>query len=362
MEDTSENIQNNVTIAELTLQKLTQSMNQYAASAVSGLNVPEFSGKIEEDVRDFVRRFKLATITLTDEMRCLALEKALHGTAYVWAKNNIKTLLRSGDWKAAKQALVERFQPPNAELKAHEQLSKLKFNPKLGSLQSYIEDYHNCYKKAYKTCEDSAVITQLKLNLPNNVQRSFNVLNDNWTSFSKIKDLLELAKRAEEKILPFEQPDEGNKLDAITLKEILKEFKDSLVSKKDAEPQSVAEKPVENLALIHKDTPNNNNGQKNMTGFAPRRGPYYPYPYRSRNPFRPRSEYRGNYTDQNMNQQRTESGYNPEVPDKDPKSTNKRNENPAYEVYKAKYGEPPSPCDTCSGKHFHRHCPYKMLN
>lgn len=76
--------------SELALQRLVETINQQSMSAISTLQLPEFSGFLREDVRAFMRKFKLATATLNDKMKCLALSRALQDTAHVWAKNNIK--------------------------------------------------------------------------------------------------------------------------------------------------------------------------------------------------------------------------------------------------------------------------------
>lgn len=355
-------------ISEQTLQKLTDSMNQYAASAVSAMNVPEFSGSLNEDVRGFLRKFKLSTISLTDEMRCLALEKALQGTAYIWAKENIKSLLKAGNWREAKHALKIRFREPNVEFKYHEQLSKLKFDPKVSSLQSYIENYHNCYSRAFNSTQDSSVITALKLNLPNVVQRSFNVLDDSWTEYTSMKELLNLARRAEEKILPFEQQENtSEKLDVDTLKKLLKDFRDSLVPQKLAEESKIVQEPDKALALIQQHESNTfdprnyraNYNSPHEFEYRRRAEQYQPrYPARTRGNYRSAYNYDARQNDQaGMKQKEVPNSMNNIEPaSKKPKLSS------AYELYISKFGVPPGPCHECGGNHFNRHCPCKYLN
>ena len=103
----------NLNAMEATWHKLTSSLNQYAASSLASVILPEFKGAPNEDVHDFLCKFKKATATFNDELKCLALQKALSGAAQVWAKHNLKVEFNVGDWKTAKSALIERFGPPN---------------------------------------------------------------------------------------------------------------------------------------------------------------------------------------------------------------------------------------------------------
>lgn len=72
--------------------------------------IPVFRGEPREDVRVFLTKFERATIGLSDEMRCKALMGALAGFAQHWAEKNINTEIESGNWQAAKSAILERYQ------------------------------------------------------------------------------------------------------------------------------------------------------------------------------------------------------------------------------------------------------------
>lgn len=341
----SENEANNTTIGDMTLMKLAESMNQYAATSISSLSVPKYSGGLNEDIQSFLREFKIATITLNDETRCMAMEKALQGTAYIWAKNNIKTDLRAGNWKNVKRALIERFVAPNQELKHHEELAKLKFDAKSSTLLSFLEKYYECYRKTYKGCEDKAVIIALKLNLPNNVQRSLNVLNDEWVNFDCIKDLYKLARRAEEKILPFEHnEEESNKLDVQTFTKLLKDFKDSILKAKTNDNEQF-ERKQETLNVIQRQT---NRGVHQRSGINRQSGPYNGY-YTNKRPYETEADNTTGDLKKRTNLQRETSSDN-------------RNNDKLFEAYVERYGKPPGPCYFCSGRHFNRHCPLQYLN
>lgn len=339
-----------VNLTEITLLKLAESISQQNATALISIAVPEFSGGLNEDVFDFLRRYKMATVSLSEEMRVKALQKALTGPAYVWAKNNIKEYINKGtNWKGIKKALIERFQEPNSDRKFHEKLAKMKFDPSVGTLTSYLELYKECFSKVYSEAKDSDTISALKLNLPNNIQRGLNLLNDQWTSFTSMNDLFKLAKRVEEKILPFEKDETAEeKLSASSLVKILEDFKSSLKNAKPEDKKSTSQ-DTEVLAALQ----TNNNSYN---------GPTH-YQNKGYN-----NNWRNNRNRYNKSYQTKEDRRSSSVPySKDNKvpqgKTNESSEEKGLrETYIATYGVPPGPCYSCGGFHFNRHCPLRAPN
>lgn len=57
---------NLVNPAEETLLKLADSINQYSASALSPIPISEFKGLPDEDIHNFLGKFKLATLPFRD--------------------------------------------------------------------------------------------------------------------------------------------------------------------------------------------------------------------------------------------------------------------------------------------------------
>lgn len=341
MSNLDETVAANLTnVAEATIQKLSDSINQYTASAINSVAIPEFKGAPEEDIYEFIRRFKLATITFSNELKCLALSRAFRGAASVWAKANIKDKIQNGDWKTIKTAMVERFASPNRELRYREKLSKMSFNSQLETLTSYIEGYAECYRKAHPNTTDHDVIMALTVNLPKNILRNLNVLSENWSEATDISTLLKLVKRLEVKILPYDD-EEGptGKVDMASLTKILSELKESIktAGKKDSENEDKGEI----VAALQHNRPQVNNGPPQRTwNREPAR--YNPYAYRRE----------GERKQVGSNQQR----YQNPVPNQLPNNDWKGN-------YFQKFGNPPGPCRYCGdNKHFNRHCPYMALN
>lgn len=350
--------QDQPTIAEQTLQRLTESMLQQAASAISAIAVPEFHGKPNEDVRAFLNRFKVATLALNDELRCLALNKALCGAAHVWAKTNIKNLMLIGDWKQIKRALVARFEAQDRELIYRGKLSKMTFDPEESTLTAYVEAFMDCHRKAHKGGSDKDAIKALKINLPNNIIRNLNLLNDNWSEFSSSDPLFGLIKRVESNIIPYEPKDESNvdKLTTESLTRILKEFKDNLVASKKEKEEEKNENTEALAAIRQVDRPDRPEARTRVQpiGYRPYRGAFQGR--------KPGPIYNNRY-DQGR---RFREDYRPFKPRETRVNPEERMESPSkeklQEAYYSRYGKPPGPCQICGEGHFNRHCPFQDLN
>lgn len=220
-----------------TLQMLSASINQQSASSINNLNVPEFSGLPNEDIYDFMKRFKLATLTLSDGYRCLALNKALKGAATIWAKNNIKELMANSKWTEIKTALYKRFGSPDKVLRNREKLANMKFDERTSTLRSYIELYATTYKKAFHSHNESDAVRSLKLNLPGRIINGLNHLNDQWPDFTTFDDLFQLVERYETRIMPYEPTNEssGSLLTMESLQLMFRQFREMI--RKDVEKE-----------------------------------------------------------------------------------------------------------------------------
>lgn len=320
------------------MAKLAESINQYASSALVNLNVPEFKGSPNEDVREFLSSFKMATLALNDELKCLAIRKSLGGSAKIWAKDNLRQYLSNNDWKGTKSALLARFESSNVERKNLERLSKLKFNKDNETLLSYMERFAEYYKRAHKSARDSDVIIALQMNLPGKVQRSLNIINDEWIDFQDLGRLFKLAKRVEERILAYDSgEDSGNVLTTAELAKRMMELKELIQDKKTETVAAIG--PIKVAKERNRDP--------------------YRFPPRSFNDQRPQQPIQQNRRYEGPVQGRGHGYQNrpnnhkesPETPKGGPSNSQMQKE------YERKYGKPPGPCWNCGAAHFNRHCP-----
>lgn len=354
----------NTNVSEQTLQKLASSINQYAASALTGVAIPEFSGAPDDDVHEFLRKFKLATITFSDELRCLALQKALTGAARIWCKTISKGSLAENDWQATKKALIGRFEAPNQSLRHQENLSKLKYDPMRETLTSFVEKYAACYKKAHNKPKDSDIMKSIALKLPKHIIRDLNLLSESWSDITELREFYKLVRRFENKIQPYEQDEDlpGKRLDIAGLKRLLSDLKDSFKqTSKTTEPKMEEQE----VALIqqHRGPPNRQNpsgnncfeasgGENVQSGYT--QSTYGPIRINQTRNFQ------GQYAPYQLQQrnQRGASGRRLLQTNETPKQNIRALQN----AYIAKYGAPPGPCQYCGEDHYNRHCIFRDLN
>lgn len=353
----AENNGNSTTNAmEESLTRLCESINQqHQITSIANINIPEFGGGPNEDVTEFLQKFKTVTFSLNDENRCLALKKALVNSARIWAKDNLKEIISVGNWKAAKKAIEKRFQSADYYERYHKKLAAMKYDPKSTTLRSYVEGYVSCFKKAHKATNEKNIIESLVQNLPNNIKYTLNTLSETWRHMAKLSDLYPLITRVEQTILPYApiEPEPGEKLDVNTMAKLLKqmqeEFKKDCLKEIKAEAKSTQE-AVAAIGQIYK--PRGAGEDNNAPGS-------------NRNQDNNQNRYRKPYlgVDLNNNQQRRPPQPRPNRPFSFEKNTQSNQSLvKIQEEYYQRFGKPPRPCWHCKQDHFNRHCPYTNLN
>jgi len=349
-------------MSDETLRSLNDTLNRYTASALSTVPIPEFRGLPGEDVHDFLQRFKLATLTFSDELRCLALNKALVKAARTWAKSNIKGAIQTGDWKAAKKAIVNRFAAPDQDLRFHEKLAKMHYNPAEGTLLSHVEEYTSLYRKVNEQASDAEVIKNLSLNLPSNIIRHLNILSESWSALEDLSSLYALVRRLETKILPFELEQSGEEKTTVAeIAKLLKEMRDTIRPKsQDLEMSRPVESAKETIAAVahsngfQPSRPSNNQKQDIQRGYQP-----YNYERRGRQYFDSRDK--NHYKFQRQERLLKPFGGSHQKDNSIPTSNTQPAREELQAAYLEQHGKPPGPCQICGDDHFNRHCPFKDL-
>lgn len=341
-----------------TLQKLSSSINQQAAASINSINVPEFRGLPDEDVYDFLKRFKMATLTLSDEYRCLALNKALKGAALTWAKATIKKLIIEANWSAIKAELYNRFGSSDRVLRFREKLAKLKFLEGQSTLMAYIELYLATYKKAFKVQQDSDVILSLRLNLPDKIVRGLNSLDDSWSEYTEIPKFIDLVKRYEAKILPYDAKinQNGNSLTKETLYSMFKELRGAINEDLKKHKEEIKPEVQALAALAHSSSPKPQRNERYQYNRYQRPNHHY-----QRNYKRPRYD---NHNSSGQWQRNGDHRAHPAIAQQDMGKdlASGAEQKDRLEAYYARFGKPPAPCHFCQGKHLNRHCPLLSSN
>lgn len=338
---------------DMTLNRLSETMQQYTSSALSSVQLPEFGGRPEEDVVDFLSRFKRVTYAFDKFNRCAALNRSLTGPARIWAKENIKVDLHLGNWKQAKHALIRRFAAPDQHLRMQQKLNEMKFDPKRMSLTSYVEIYTDFHRKAHASSKDSEIIRSLSLNLPPSIIKHLNVISDNWTNGDDIKEFYVLVKRIDERILPYDNPDDtvDAKVNVANLEKLLKDLKDSF-QEHQAKTKSAQDEVVAAISTSR---------NRNFNARGQARDQSAPYPPRNNYS---KSAFKGNYNQPGRSLNNS-SQSNGQINTRDTGNvppTGRDQVTFCRESYIAEFGKPPYPCTRCGEDHFHRHCPMRNLN
>lgn len=316
------------------IAKLSESINQQASMALINLPLPNFDGSPDQDVSAFLTRFKDATLTLSPELRCLALFKALTGPARVWAKTAIKTQLEDGDWASAKKLVRERFTTAEHEIRLMNKLSQLKYDATKMTLSSFTEVYANLFKKVHVTATDEDIIRNLRLNLPQDIIKYLNVISADWMQLKTLAEFIKLATRIERNILPYEtsaKVENSANMEALTA--AIKELRETVAAKKDNGCE--ANQTTEVIAAI-----SNQNNDRN-------------YQVRDKRQYQEtgRDNYEG--AKRRFNQPQRNFGRTDQF---------RNSNNDLQRRYEETHGKVPYPCRTCNLNHFHKHCPYRTLN
>lgn len=362
-----------------TLNKLSDSLTQQATASINNLIVPEFRGLPDEDVCEFLARFKMATLTLPSNHRCIALNKALKGAAMVWAKSNIKTLMNSCDWKSIKTKMIERFDHPDRKLRYRERLSKLKFDRETSTLMSYVELFLELHNKAFglkksTNQEITDAVQALRINLPDQIVKGLNTLEDKWTEYKNSEELINLIRRYELKIMPYESKYEqsGPTLTKNELVDMLKELRDQVRSdmEKQKEELTVQTKALATMVSQPSQPSQTSNQAQQSTkrefnSFNPNQS--YRRSYRNQYQFnrfkRPRFEPKDNPKQIESSGRKDTSNVDNKVEDhRNVSSTPNEERDMLIAAYTAKFGQPPSTCELCQGAHHRKHCPLLVDN
>lgn len=328
-----------------TLRKLDSTLEQQTAAAVSSMNLPFFAGAAQEDVHEFLGKFKLATFALSDQHKCLALNKSLCGTANVWAKANIKSLIQDGNWKSIKRLLIDRFGSSDTALRYRMKLNEMNYDAnKSTTLLGYVEMYLKAYSKAYLNQNVQDGILSLKINLPNNIIKNLNMLDDKWSEYQNHGELFALIKRYEKNILPYESSEEhkdkylNGKLIMDMLSQIRKERLEDAKETKAALAVMAVSKSTEKPMDLNR--------------------------YRYQNP---KFKYfkRPNYSRESRNDNQRYDPKRPRLDASQALATIKElkiSDQPSTSKDRAQeFKVPPYPCRFCNKMHYHRDCP-KHLN
>lgn len=300
------------------------------------MKLPEYWGKPQESIDEFLKEFKRATIAFTDEQKCQAIKRALVGDAGIFAKKFLKQDLNAGKWKEVKKALLHRFLPVDIELSYRNELNKMSFNKNHSTLLGYVDRYISLYKKIHQSAADKELISDLGINLGKQIIRKLNRFSADWEKMENIDEFRSLIARLDKDLLYLDdEPSEEikpltttiNNIVTTALENQIKGLKDMI----ETSVQKKEEKIEETLAAIRQQY--------------------------NRRPFEKDRTYN--------REKRKDRDISPDQ-ESQPRKYNEqrwhRTTNDLKAEYIKRFGQVHGGCYTCGGYHFRKHCPLGNLD
>lgn len=244
---TSEGEQDQNKLAEV-IRQMSESNNNQAAASFLTIDLPKFYGKPNEDLDTFLVEYNIKTSTLSNNLKCSMIQRALMGDALLWFLHNNK-IHEENSWQNIVTALRERFASGDRKQRKLEKLNTMKFNPLEKTLTSYIESFVSLYRAVYPGSEVKPILEHLDLNLPKNVRFALNVTDQDWIN-KDLDSFYELIRRIETKVLPLQEPDESERdlAKRSDIEAVLKQL--ASITEKMTKPPTESPKEVAAVAAI----------------------------------------------------------------------------------------------------------------
>lgn len=339
--------QGNVTMsaAELTgifSQSISQISGQLASatlsSAIIHLNPPQFSGKPNENIHEWVEKFELLTLSFPDEQKTNLLDKAFLHPARSWFKASLKPSLPL-PWKTIKTKILSQFSGESQEDRNYEALRKLSYDKdKYGTLSLFIDDYAYTYGKAYPRADPSETVRALIRNLTPSKRHKLNQMSD-IKEISTVDALRTLAKRFDQEPESSEEK-KSTGLDVNQFKELMSGIVKDIVEQQTKQNNEI-------MAAFQKF--DKQSSEKQPQSFSSS------FRTRSPSPNRNTSFRQGSSFERNRRVRFQET---------DPKEIFRSTQIPNISGPNSSTGKraPPSPCYYCDGNHWNADCTSRPRN
>lgn len=384
-------------------QEVSRSIGQLCSTfSLTNIKIPRFDSF--KDVHDFVAEFEELTITMSDEQKLIVVSKAFPiGCHRTWFESNVSPLIKENKfWVDVKRTLIDRFSIEKSEDRDFVKLHSLKFDEESDkSLLSFVDDVLYYYRKAYGPDHDIQAIRHIKANLPTRVTSSLS----NYSEYREARTIEDLKKAA--KLYDLSKGSiQHARISREATHELTQAIKE-MITKLSSESKQTRE-AVASLAAFQARDKSTNSVQEPSRNASPSREyytkgrplspglhqqqiPRYPEPYKrsvspgySNNDYGwPKSPRRYGYNSpsgniprlsyQNQNTYRPQAYQNyerpssPQMPLQSPpyqealKQKSEVQENAFNSnMYFARFGKPPTPCQQCNAWHWRNHCPFMM--
>lgn len=372
---------------------ISESLDRLCNQSATNILVPRFDAYT--DVHDFIAEFSRATSTLSDGQRILVIPKAFPVNCHrAWYETELAPMIRSNrSWAEIKKQIITRFSVTDSQDKHFARLRELKYDQDSDkSLLCYVEDVCYSYERAYPGESGLNELKYVRAAIPPSLRAKLNLYSDfknaNDINMLKaavkdydaarslrpkrpqsqeatleltnlMKQLMENVKKENQAIRTENQALRHEMVAAFHAPEQRAYRSDT--NYRSSQPSSYADRNRQSSP--HKDafssrgySPGRGNGYNRFKGRSPERNSDHHLNHNQYYPNRGRSPSPANYS--------RDPAHKINYGDATTYSTNLQEalSEQAFDskAYYDKFGKPKSPCATCSGMHWSRHCPVHL--
>lgn len=172
--------------------------------AIANADIPEFSGRIEEDATKWLSAYERKTSTWKEAARVQQVKQYISGTAQYWFEDEIERKLPNISFFQFKKLFTDKFVDKDKRAIALRKIKSMRFNLDDNRVATFIIDFKHWYKKLNPDAKIEVLISELFEKFPLNFQCKFlnaAALEDmsSLEDFTKIAERIERSMRLEEK-------------------------------------------------------------------------------------------------------------------------------------------------------------------
>lgn len=172
--------------------------------AMANAEIPEFSGRVEEDATKWLSIYERKTATWKEQARIQRIKHHVTGTAQYWFEDQVERNIATLTFPQFKKNFTEKFVDKDKRQVALRNIRLMKFNLEDNRVANFVIDFKHWHSKLNPNASTTMIIHELFERFPVDFQCRF--LNaaaiEDITSldeFTKIAERIERCMRLEEK-------------------------------------------------------------------------------------------------------------------------------------------------------------------
>jgi len=174
---------------------MTKEINQDLLQAMFLLNtnLPEFSGRVDEDPLRWLSEFEKKTFLLSEEKKLQTVKHCFEETPKFWYEAKVLPKLTSLTWSEFKETFIKEFFDEEKRDVANNKLRTMRYEIGEVKINSFIIDFIHWFEVTNPSAIDKQKISEIIGRLPSNFQSRLATV----VKTSDIKDIDELRNYCE---------------------------------------------------------------------------------------------------------------------------------------------------------------------